>query len=128
MNIQKLATICGVFAGCLLLSACSGGGPEGVVKSFYKALDKGEVSAAREHLSRQLTEMLGGAKLDAALGAAAGKIRECGGIDDLEVALVGEGELRSGSSTMSFKGECEPEQEDLNLVKEDGSWKITARK
>lgn len=128
MSIRSCCLASAVLATALLLSACSGGSPEGVVKSFYKALDNGEVRQARSHLSKRVVEMLGENKLDMALGNAAQQLAGCGGIGRLDVALEGKGEVRKGSASVTFKGDCPAKKEAVSLMKEDGKWKISAGK
>lgn len=120
MRVVKTAALLFCVA---LLGGCSSG-PEGAVKGFYKALDKNDVSAAKGYLSRQITDMLGDAKLDMALGEGVKSMQQCGGLDGVQVSLTGEGETRRGSAQVSFKGECETKNDDVMLVQEDGDWKI----
>lgn len=112
-----------LFVSLALLAGC-GSGPEATVKGFYKALDNNDVSAAKGYLSQQITDMLGDAKLDMALGEGARNMQQCGGLAGIEVSLTGEGETRRGSAQVNFKGDCQAKNDDVMLVQEDGDWKI----
>lgn len=126
MKSRHLAVAFILFASTLL-SGC-GKSPESSVESFYRALASGEITEAKSHVSAQLAGMLGEAKLSAALSGETEKIRACGGISNIQVSLVGEGEVRSGTVTVTYKGNCQPKNEKTKLIKEDGKWKITSSK
>jgi hypothetical protein len=120
----------GLFMGVFfiaILSACSSS-PESTIEKFYQAVEKGEISEAKQYVSRQLLSMLGGSKIDIALTEYFEKIQSCGGIANLETKLTGEGELRTGTVHITFKGDCPVKTEKTKLIKEDGVWKITASK
>lgn len=111
----------------LLLVACSKS-PEATVEAFYLAVGKGEITEAKRYLSPQVTEMLPDAKLTAALSAEASRVQGCGGIKAIEVALSGEGEIRSGTATIDYRGECPRKTEKVKLVKVEGQWRLGAGK
>lgn len=111
----------------LVLVGC-GGSPEDSVKDFYRSVEKGEISKAKGHLSKQIAGMLGEQKLTASLGQESTKIAECGGIKDIDVQLKGEGEVRAGTAKITYKGSCPEKEEKVSLVKEDGKWTISLGK
>lgn len=127
MKYRHLLAATVVLASATLLSGC-GKSPESAVESFYRSLASGEITEAKSHVSAQLVGMLGEAKLSAALSSETEKIRACGGIKNVEVKLQGEGEVRSGTATVTYGGKCPPRNEKIKLIKEDGKWKITASK
>jgi len=81
----------------VLLTGCAES-PEAAVKTFYKAVDKGEITQARHYLSSQLVSLLGERKLSAALVRFAERVSKCGGFKSVEVTLTGQGEIRSGTA------------------------------
>lgn len=111
----------------LILVGCAKS-PESTVESFYRALEKGEITEAKGYLSGSLTAMAGEQKLSAGLAAESERMRKCGGIKSIEVSLEGEGEIRSGKATLTFAGDCQAKTEKTKVVLEDGKWKITAGK
>lgn len=113
---------------CALCLAGCAKSPESAVEAFYKAVAKGEISEARGYVSSQLIDMLGSQKLSAALASESENIRACGGIKKIAVELQGEGEVRSGTSTITYGGDCPSKTEKLKLLKEEGKWKITVNK
>jgi hypothetical protein len=114
----------------LTLSALAGcaKSPESTVESFYKAVAKGEITEAQTYLSSQILGMMGQAKITAALSSETMRIGKCGGIKDLQVKLEGQGEVRSGTTTVTYGGSCAVKTEKTKLVKEDGKWKLGAGK
>ncbi|HUW25437.1 MAG TPA: DUF4878 domain-containing protein [Gallionella sp.] len=121
-NTWFAAILCAVF-----LTGC-GKSPESTVENFYKAVAKGEITEAQSYVSAQLVGMLGQPKLSTVLSAQTEQIRACGGIKNVTVKLQGEGEVRTGTSTVTYSENCPPKTEKTKLVKEDGEWKITANK
>lgn len=122
MSVRRVGFVVAA-ASLALLAACSSG-PEAAVKGFYKALDAGKTTDAKGYLSAQITEMLGDGKLDMALAEGAKNIADCGGLDKVEVSLNGDGEVRRGTATVSFDGECPQKNDEVMLVQENGDWKI----
>ena len=114
-------------AGLSILAAC-GKSPESVIESFYFALAKGEITEAQTYISSRVAGMLGSQKLRLALEGASQKITKCGGVKSVAAKLEGQGEIRTGSSTITFSGNCRAETERVKLVKEDGKWKIDSEK
>lgn len=114
----------------LILSALAGcaKSPESTVESFYTAVAKGEITEAQTYLSSQILGMIGQGKLTAVLSSETTKIGKCGGIKDLQVKLEGQGEVRSGTTTVTYGGSCAVKTEKTKLVKEDGKWKLGAAK
>lgn len=124
--IQSRKLIISIFA-VILLTACSNS-PEATISNFYQALEKGEITEAKKYLSSQLLGMMGDNKATAALTGLYEKIQKCDGIANIETELSGEGELRSGTTAITFNGNCPVKNEKTKLIKEDGDWKITASK
>lgn len=118
--IVSLVTLAG-------LSGC-GTSPESTVKGFYTNIEKGEISEAKKALSLQLSAFLGDQKLSASLARETERISECGGIKSIRSKLETKGEVAVGTTTVEYKGKCKEKAEKTKLVKENGSWKITANK
>ena len=116
-----------VAASAVLLTAC-GKSPESIPERFYSALDKSELTEAKSHLSKGIVTLMGDAKLQSVLSKEADKIKSCGGIKSVSCKLQGEGDIRRGTTTVTFGGACPQDTEKVKLVKEDGAWKITADK
>jgi hypothetical protein len=109
------------------LSGC-GNSPESTVKDFYINIEKGEISEAKKALSPQLSAFLGDRKLSASLAGETERIGKCGGIKSIRSEFDTKGEVAVGTTTVEYKGECTAKSEKTKLVKENGSWKITANK
>lgn len=124
---MKWFRIVAMSAAAALLVACAQS-PESTVEKFYRAVEKGEITEASGYMSSQVTGMLGKEKLAAVLTEQSQKIAKCGGVDSLKVALTGEGEIRAGTASITFKGDCPPRTEKVELIKQDGNWKIGAGK
>jgi hypothetical protein len=103
--------------------------PEHVVEKFYRSLEAGEISVAKGCLSKQIVSQLGGTKLTAALTEESEKITSCEGIDEIKISLTGSGEIRTGSVTVKYVGQCPHDNnEKISLIREDGEWKINMSK
>jgi len=105
------------------LSGCARG-PESTVENFYAAVGKGEIAEAQEFLSTQIQGLLPPEKLAAALTEEHKRVVRCGGIKSVKVKLEGEGEVRFGTATVSYQGDCRDKNEDVSLALEDGKWKL----
>ncbi|MBX9899949.1 MAG: hypothetical protein K2Y28_04110 [Burkholderiaceae bacterium] len=102
--------------------------PESVVESFYRALGAGEITEAKSYLSAEIFSLLGEKKLTAALASETEKIKACGGVASVVTKLQGEGEVRFGTTSVTFGGNCQPRNERTKLIQQDGKWKISANK
>ena len=116
------------FAATFSILAGCGTSPESTVKTFYTNVEKGEITEAKKALSPQLSAFLGDRKLSATLAGETERIGKCGGIKSIDSKLETKGEVAVGTTTVEYKGECQAKTEKTKLVKEDGSWKITANK
>ncbi len=117
----------------LMLAGCSRG-PESTVEQFYRSIEKGQIAEARSLLSRRFDEQIraageqGEEAFISVLVSEQNKYRTCGGIDSVKANLAGEGETRSGITTVTFRKSglsgCEALNPEDILIKEDGAWKI----
>jgi len=114
-------------AATLAVSGCAQS-PESIVESFYRAVANGEITEAQGYLSSQVVGMLGPQKTSAALAQEAERVQRCGGISAIDVQLQGQGEIRSGTALVSYRGDCREKRENVKLVKEEGQWKRGATK
>lgn len=105
------------------LTACSKG-PESTVEAFHEAVSKGALSEAKEYLNPAVAQTLGPQKLDAILAAQAEQVQKCGGVASLKTEITGEGEIRNGTVTIDFKGDCPTKTDNIKLQKIDGKWMI----
>lgn len=115
------AVVAVVLAGCAK-------GPESVVENFYAAVGKGEITEAQGYLSEKIRGFLPPEKLAAGLTEEHKRVVSCGGIKSVKVTLEGEGEVRFGTATVSYRGECPEKTEKVNLVQEQGQWKLAPNK
>ena len=127
MKYKKGLTAVAFLVSVFLLASC-GRSEESTVEKFYRSLEKGKISEAKGYVSVQVVGLLGDKKLSLALSKESENIRKCGGIKKVEVNLEGSGEIRSGTTKVTFNGDCEPSFQNTKLIKEDGEWKITAGK
>jgi len=126
MNNTQRAGVAGLMAA-VMLTACSKS-PESTVEAFHAAVAKGEVSEAKTYLHPNVTKMLGEQKVDAILAAQAEKLQKCGGIESMATEITGEGEIRNGTVTIDFKGDCPTKTEKVELRQLDGKWLIGSGK
>ncbi|MEY4561819.1 MAG: hypothetical protein RLZZ618_1096 [Pseudomonadota bacterium] len=127
-DIVKRPLLLPVLVAATLLAACSKS-PESTAESFFKALSAGEITEAQTYLSSEVTSLLGPKKAQAGLTQEAKRIQACGGIKDIDLKLTGQGQLRTGSATIVYAGSaCKTKDTRVNLIKEEGQWKIGAGK
>jgi|APFre7841882724_1041349.scaffolds.fasta_scaffold05059_3 hypothetical protein len=119
MILPALATV--VLAGCAK-------GPESTAENFYAAVGKGEITEAQGYLSEKISGLLPPEKIAAGLTEEHKRVVACGGIKSVKVKLEGEGEVRFGTATVSYRGECPEKTEKVNLVQEQGQWKLAPDK
>jgi Domain of unknown function (DUF4878) len=119
MILAAVATV--VLAGCAK-------GPESTVENFYAAVGKGEITEAQDYFSEKIRGMLPPDKVAAGLTEEHKRVVACGGIKSVKVKLEGEGEVRFGTATVSYRGECPEKTEKVNLVQEQGKWKLSPSK
>lgn len=117
-----------VTVALLALATGCGVSPEATVEKFFMAVGRGDVTEAKTYLSAQFVGVIGEAKLTAGLAAQADEVRNCGGIQKVVVALSGDGDVRTGKSTVTFAGDCPTDSTDVRLIKEDGKWKLAPSK
>ena len=127
MKLTSLTQKLSLLSLALLLTACSSG-PENTLTDFYAAVEKGNIQEARSLISSRLLSQLGPAKTEAMLMKENKTLNACGGTSSVTTEFTGEGEVRFGKVTVKFKGDCKVRQHDVNLIKEEGKWKITAQK
>jgi len=111
----------------LVMVGCAKG-PESTVENFYVAIGKGEISEAQGYLSTKIRGFLPPEKLTAGFTEEHKRVVGCGGIKSVKVKLEGEGEVRFGTATVSYRGECPEKTEKVNLVQEQGQWKLAPSK
>ena len=111
----------------MVLAACAKR-PESTVENFYTAVGKGEITEAQGYLSEKIRGFLPPEKLAAGLTEEHKQVVACGGIKSVKVKLEGEGEVRFGTATVSYRGECPDKTEEINLVQEQGHWKLAPNK
>lgn len=102
--------------------------PQDVVKNFYKSVEKGKFSQAKEYLSKDLISKFDDFKLTMVLENESQEISECKGIKDIKVDVKGEGELRLADVEIVFNGDCDVKTETVKLILENDEWKITMSK
>lgn len=116
-----------VLSAAFVLFGCSAS-PESTIELFHNAISKGDISGAKSYMSNQVIQMIGDGAVSSALAEGTEEIKKCGGLESVKSDLTGEGEARSGSVTLYYKGsECKPAIHKVRLIKEDGRWKIEPR-
>ena len=121
-------TICFSLSVLWLASACQLGGPEAVIKKFYRALEKGNLEEAVSLLSSRITETLGEEKIKTGLAEAAREMQQKGGVKSLEITQMNvTGEIADAQVKLKY-GNGSIDTEKVRLIKEKGRWKIDVDK
>lgn len=123
----RVARIAGLVLAACVLAGCARS-PESTVERFYRAVEHGELTEAQTYLSSQILGMLGPQKAAAVMSEESERMQRCGGLQTIDVRLEGQGEIRSGTATVSYAGACASRTERVKLVKEDGKWKLAPNK
>jgi Domain of unknown function (DUF4878) len=111
------------------LSGCVGSSPSATVRSFYKAVNSGDYQKATSMFSSRIVSMVGLQKLEQSIQYQVETLKAAGGVKTINVsneriynntqALV-DVELVMNDGTSN--------QQTVQLVKENGVWKIDAGK
>ena len=123
MKKKRMLSILTVMLFALLLTGCSSG-PGSVVKSFFEALEAGELEEALGYMSAASVQALGRDKWKAGLAEMSAQLTTMGGIKSLTIDdEVVNGELATVTFTLEVEGDA-PESDSIDLIEEDGDWKI----
>lgn len=110
-----------IISGCGLL----GGGPGGVVKDFYRYVEKGELTKAYDLISVQGKLLVSNSQNLAPMTEA---IKKKKGITDIKILKEDvTGEIASVDLDLTY-GDGSKETVNNKLVKEDGKWRINFKK
>ena len=107
----------------VVLVGCSSS-PDGAVKGFLKALDKGKIDEAMGYLSTSALSTLGRDKWQSVLASAADEIQSKGGISSVDIT---DKKVHGDIATVTVKityGDGSSEVNTIDLIKENGDWKI----
>ncbi|MBN2570662.1 MAG: DUF4878 domain-containing protein [Ignavibacteriales bacterium] len=109
----------------VLFVACgSSSGPADVVKSFYAAVEKGDVDAAMDLYTDEIIQMLGEEKIKTTITESQKQIEAKGGIESIEVVSEDvKDETAKVNIKLTYKN-GESTEEAIDLVKVSGDWKM----
>ncbi len=107
---------------------CMADSPTAATKKLYKSIEAGEIEDAMELFSQKTRNSAGADKLRAVLRQGTREIDEKGGIKSFNITSEKEiGEIAEVHVEIEY-GNGEKVTEKLNLVKEDGKWKLEPAK
>lgn len=108
----------------ILLVGCSSAGPGKTVEKFFTAVEDGEIEEAMSYLSSSTVQLLGAEKWQAALIEGSQEMASEGGIKSIETFDENiHGDIATVSMTLTM-ADGSQETETIDLIKEDGDWKI----
>lgn len=108
--------------------SCVSSSPSAATMKLYKLMEAGEIEEALEFFSQNTRSSTGDDKLRAVLRQGTREIDEKDGIKSFEVTSEKEiGEIAEVHVEIVY-GNGSKETEKLNLVKEDGKWKLAPSK
>ncbi|HKI06360.1 MAG TPA: DUF4878 domain-containing protein [Thermoanaerobaculia bacterium] len=126
--MRRKSVICTLLVCAALAWGCTGRSPSSAVQSFYKALGDGDSDKAMSLFSQQTINMIGEEKLKAGIQGAALKLMEKGGLKHLEITNEQvSGNLATVVAVLKY-GEGSMETEKIQLVKEQGGWRLQPQK
>lgn len=104
------------------------GSPSGTVKRFYEYINTEQLDKAVSLFSRSVTDTVDKEKIKAAIAVSMQMFKMSGGIRSIEIVKE---EIKEGKAqvTVTVKlGNGEENTETIDLVREDGAWKVAASK
>jgi hypothetical protein len=117
-----------IFVISIFVVGCGdGSSPADSIKEFYKKVEKNDKSAI-DHMSAIVVESMGEEKIEQALEEQSKEIAEKEGIAKMEVLNE---EIKDETAKVELKityGNGEEEVENIDMVKEDGDWKMSISK
>lgn len=130
MTLNRTLSTFFLAAFALMLSACSGGQPESVVESFYKAAADGDVEKATDLIAfknvpaAQMVQAKG--KVQMIVGEMQNRINANGGLDEVEIL---ESKVAESKKTAVVRAKIKykngkDQTQSHNVIDEDGSWKL----
>ena len=124
-GVVALLAVGGLLA---LLFSGGGGGPAGTAKDFFWALEQGNVEEARGLMSSQLRTLLNDQKLGMALAQNRAQAQQREGLQDIEVVQETVNGDRAVVQLKLTYGNGLTDVQNVQLVQEEGAWKISADK
>ncbi len=106
-----------------LLSGCANNGPAKTVETFFRSIEKGDLDIAVDQLSIQITGTFGRDKLKVSLSEFSQDINAVGGIESIETDETINGNVAVVNYSITI-GDGSTENGTMDLIKEDGDWKI----
>ena len=116
-----------LFAAALALTSCGGSGPGDVVRDFYRAVERGDVDRAVDLLAADALRFVGMDILRFVIGAVSEELSDAGGIDSIEILAEEVDERAGGRATVRVRinfGDGSSDTEDMDVVREDGRYKV----
>ena len=122
-NASRILLVLFVLAA-LAVVGCGAPGPADTVAHFYRHVEAGEVDAAADLFSEQITALITREKLKTALAEQTREMKDKGGIASIEI-LSEEitGEVADVRIRVEY-GNGETEEQDIHLTEIDGAWKL----
>lgn len=124
MNKLIIRWVALVFA-VMLAVACGSNSPSGSVKSFYKNIEKGEITKAMEFFPQQIM-VLGEPKIRKGLEKQTEQFSHMGGIQSIDAKDDCKGEVCFVDLKITFKNGKDI-SERVQVTKENGKWKMATK-
>ena len=108
----------------LAVVGCGASGPADTVEHFYRSVEAGEVDAAADLFSDQVTALINREKLKTGLAEQTREMKEKGGITSFEILSEDvTGQVADVRIRVEY-GNGETEEQDIHLTEIDGEWKL----
>lgn len=113
-----------VATAVLLLVGCGAKPPEDQVKALYSAIERGKQDEALHLIHPKVLQVLPESKIRASMTSMQDRFAKCGGLKDVQVALAPGATERKGKSTLTFKGDCKPQESTVFVGEIAGKWLV----
>jgi hypothetical protein len=126
----KTKVLLAIFAISILLMAggCSGSSPSRTVKDFYGAIGRGDVETATAQMASRVIDQVGLNKLQQSIEFQVQAVEQAGGIKSVKITDEQIFDDAALVTTQVDFGDGTSATETVQLVKEDGRWKIDISK
>lgn len=109
-----------------VLTSCSGDNPEGVAEKFLNHVNKGEFEEAKKYCDKKTGELIG--MMASMAGGKEAELKD----KDIKAEIVSS-EIKEDKATVKYKtvgkdAPADSKEQSIDLIKEDGKWKVTIDK
>ena len=128
MKRRKFITITLLASTTIILSGCFKQSPGKTVEKFHRSVEEGNIDEAMNLLSASVTKNFGSEKIKLGMSQGVSETKEKGGIKSFTInSEEVTGDVAEVNYTIEY-GNGSKESQNIQLIKEDGEWKLSPGK